>query len=184
MGVSSLAGVVRWGKPYRRRGPLRGACLRLAVCWPPVTGRQRRMPYAGFPSQVDSAGHPPGVALLYTRAWGHVVYSRATPGGWPAVPGRIRGIRQASIGRPTDGLPVTRGVGQPVGERGCCSQSMALLPLISRPGVRWWSVGGGCTRRPGTSLPDGVQPQGAGQVYRARKNTKGEEPGTALSTTR
>src|SRR5579885_431155 len=27
-----------------------------------------------------------------------VVYSRATPCGWPAVPGRIRGIRQASRG--------------------------------------------------------------------------------------
>src|SRR5579875_1447162 len=36
----------------------------------------------------------------------------------------------------------------------------------------------------GSPLPDGVQPPGARQVYRARKNTKREKPGTALSTTR
>src|SRR5579885_3189573 len=110
MGVSSLAGVVRWGKPYRRRGPLRGACLRLA-------GDER-------------------------------------------------------------GGATCRGKGLLLSEYG------SAPPHLS-PGVAWWwSVGGGCTRRPGTSLPDGVQPPGAGQVYRARKNTKGEKPGAALSTTR
>jgi len=110
--------------------------------------RGHGMPSAGSPSQVDSAGQPPGVVLIgvhfrppqatrqgwpYERrgvraAWGAasrggpplagglpgartgwserlwgwpysrraargaggaVVYSRATPGGWPALPGRI-----------------------------------------------------------------------------------------------
>jgi len=35
------------------------------------------MPYAGSPSQVDSAGHPQGVALLYTG------------GSCPSTSGRI-----------------------------------------------------------------------------------------------
>src|SRR5579885_4344 len=38
-----------------------------------------------------SPGHPQGVALLYTRAWGHVVYSRATPCGWPGWVARVGG---------------------------------------------------------------------------------------------
>src|SRR5579885_1224785 len=45
------------------------------------------MPYAGSPSQVDSAGHPQGVALRETRLHRRherIVYRSATPCGWPA----------------------------------------------------------------------------------------------------
>jgi hypothetical protein len=42
----------------------------------------------GWPYSIRAARAPPQA----------VVYSRATPCGWPAVPGRIRGIRQASRG--------------------------------------------------------------------------------------
>src|SRR5579884_1265052 len=56
------------------------------------TTRHRRPPARGGPhrrSLQAAAGHPPGVALLYTRLHrrhDRRVSRRATPGGWPAWP--------------------------------------------------------------------------------------------------
>src|SRR5579885_507199 len=105
MGVSSLAGVVRWGKPYRRRGPLRGACLRLA---------------------------------------------RDERGGATC---RGKGLLLSEHGSAPSHL-------SPRGEVVVC-RGRLYAPAWDFPAGRRTTAG-------------------AGQVYRARKNTKREEPGTAL----
>src|SRR5579884_2566481 len=77
----------------------------------PSAGQPSRRPQASRrPAVTPPAGHPPGVALLYTirscRLWSSV-YSRATPGGWPAS--RSRWHPLTLLGLPlAGGLPALR----------------------------------------------------------------------------
>ena len=84
---------IHWEHSQRLRYPPQATpCKRSLLA---VRARDRP-PARGGPRGVNrspcerQAGHPQGVALLYTRAWGHVVYSRATPCGWPAATGSVR----------------------------------------------------------------------------------------------
>ncbi len=135
--------------------------------WPPqATARQvirsphSRPPWQAIPHtaghtlaarQTTVAGHPQGVALLYTAA-GAVVYSRATPCGWPA--GRWPAGRwPVAVACCAAGLPRTCIVGPPLagGLRSgglCCGRPTPGGWPVRGPARRGLRSGGLCCGRP------------------------------------
>src|SRR5579884_544047 len=126
-------GIIRYSK---RKASTTGAPAPGNTPNAPPSRSAGRPPARGSPRSVNGcqrereAGHPPGVALLYTllhRRHDLIVYSRATPGGWPAG-GVTAGLRLACGRR--DGWPAD----------GVAAGLPALLHVLFDPGNEIFDV--------------------------------------------